>query len=397
MPNSYLNKILLEESQKFIEANKSLSAERIILKYHGKTDLPIKEISEQIEAQKKAVKKLPELSAYNLVYKKIPLEQCSSEYSAQYKSRVISGKRIIDLTGGLGIDSIYFARNFKEVTYCEMNEELAEIAEHNFSRIGIKNIKVLKGDSIELLKNYEDNYFDWVFADPARRNNEKRSVDIKYYSPNIPENLDLIFSKAENILLKLAPAFDINEALKLFKNMYEFSVLSYQNECKEVLVFLSKKNNEKVKSAVILDEEKYISGNINSDYKCEESEIKINEYLYEPNAAIRKAGLTDKIAFELNLKKLNRKSELLFSANLITDFIGRKFVVKHVELFNEKKIRKFLTSKKITKANISRSNFPMKPEEIKERLKLKDGGDIYLFFTKDINEKSIFILTEKIP
>jgi len=97
------------------------------------------------------------------------------------------------------------------------------------------------------------------------------------------------------------------------------------------------------------------------------------------------------------LKKLNRKSELLFSANLITDFIGRKFVVKHVELFNEKKIRKFLTSKKITKANISRSNFPLKPEEIKERLKLKDGGDFYLFFTKDINEKSIFILTEKIP
>lgn len=396
MPNSYLNKILLEESQKFIEANKSLSAERIILKYHGKTDLPIKEISEQIEAQKKAVKKLPELSAYNLVYKKIPLEQCSSEYSAQYKSRVISGKRIIDLTGGLGIDSIYFARNFKEVTYCEMNEELAEIAEHNFSRIGIKNIKVLKGDSIELLKNYEDNYFDWIFADPARRNNDKRSVDIKYYSPNIPENLDLIFSKTENILLKLAPAFDINEALNLFENLYEFSVLSNQNECKEVLIFLSKKRIEKIKSAVILDEEKYISGKINSNYKCEEAEIKINEYLYEPNAAIRKAGLTDKIAFELNLKKLNRKSELLFSANLITDFIGRKFVVKHVELFNEKKIRKFLTSKKITKANISRSNFPMKPEEINERLKLKDGGNIYLFFTKDMYEKLIFILTEKI-
>ena len=111
---------------------------------------------QKILAQKKAVKKLPELSAYNLVYKKIPLEQCSSEYSAQYKSRVISGKRIIDLTGGLGIDSIYFARKFKEVTYCEMNEELAEIAEHNFSRIGIKNIKITKGDSIELLKNYED-------------------------------------------------------------------------------------------------------------------------------------------------------------------------------------------------------------------------------------------------
>ena len=193
-----LKRLTQPEIQKFIDENKHLSAAKVVLKFSSNKELPVREIAEQIECINKAEKKLPELSKQNLLYKKISLEQASSELTAGYKSQKLRGKRIIDLTGGLGIDSIYFSKTFEEVIYCELNEELAEIAKYNFKTLGIKNIVVKKGDGIKILKEFDDNYFDWIFIDPSRRDKDKRSVDIKYYSPDVVENMKLFLQKSHN-------------------------------------------------------------------------------------------------------------------------------------------------------------------------------------------------------
>ncbi|MBU2494216.1 MAG: RsmD family RNA methyltransferase [Bacteroidetes bacterium] len=386
-----------EEAQKFIEKNKTLNSSEILLKKSA-SNLPLKEIAEQIDCLQKAEIKLPELNTYKLIYKKIPLEQSSSEQTARYKSKILKGNKIIDLTGGLGIDSIYFSKSFEEVVYCELNEELAAIAAHNFKTLKINNITVNNGDGIEILKKYKDEYFDWVFADPSRRDKDKRSVDIKYYSPDVVSNLDLFIQKSQNICLKLAPAFDLKEAERIFPKMNEFSVVSVKNECKEVLVYFNKKNERKIKSAVILNDNNepvIINNSINEKNNIKISLPEKDIYFYEPDAAIRKAGLTKHIADKYKLKFINRLSNYLISEKEIEDFPGRKFKILFTCQFNLKKVRQYLSREKIIKANITRSNFPDKPEIIKEKLKLKDGGDYYLFFTKDKNGKLIFINTSK--
>lgn len=396
--NNLLKKLNTPGIREFIKENKNLSAPEIVLKYSSDKNLPIKEIAEQIECVQKAEKKLPELSMYNLLYKKISLEQASSELTAKYKSQKLKGKRIIDLTGGLGIDSIYFSKTFEEVIYCEINEELAEIAEHNFKTLGIKNIVVKIGDGIKILNDFDDNYFEWIFVDPSRRDKDKRSADIKYYLPDVVTNLNLFFQKSQNICFKLAPAFDITEAERVFPNMNEFSVVSVKNECKEVLLFFNKGYERKIKSAVILNEENkpiVFESELSKSYKTEVSFPAKDMFFYEPDASIRKADLTKHIAEKYKLRFINPLSDYLISEKDIKDFPGRKLKILFVDFYNEKKTKQYLSKERINKANIARSNFPFKPENIKEKLKLKDGGDYYLFFTKNNNDKLVFINTIK--
>lgn len=401
MNSNLIDKLLDIQVQNFIETHQDDSIHELILKYNGKTELPIKEIAEQIQCRKKASRKLPGLSKYKLLYKKVSLEQASSELTASYKSSRMHGKRMIDLTGGLGIDSIYFSKKFEEVYYCELNEELADLATHNFNLLGIKNIKVIKGDSIDALERFKDDYFDWIYADPSRRNEQLRSVDIKYLKPDVVSNIDLFRQKSGRICFKLAPAFDLTEAYRLFPELDNFEVVSVNNECKEVLLFITEITPEKKQtiSAIILNQ----SGKTES-YRA----LKNNQYLvhlvspdngmyfYEPDVAIRKAGLTGLIAERQKLSFISNESIYLVSNENKMNFPGRKFLIESVFRYNPKEIMKYLDEKGIVSANIARSDFPNKPDEIKNTLKLKDGGQDYLFFTKDFEQNLLFIHTSKI-
>ena len=402
MKNSIINIITGKKVEEFIKTNSRLSTQEILLKYSGKSELPIKEIAEQIECRKKAEKKLPSLSKKNLIYKKISLEQSSSELTAEYKSSRVRGKHMIDLTGGLGIDSIYFSKIFDEVIFCEQSKELCEIAGHNFKTLGINNIQVKTGDGIEILKNYNDKHFDWIYADPSRRNLSKRSVDIKYYSPDVLENFELLKSKTKNLLLKLAPAFDITEAFNLFSELSEFSVVSVNNECKEVLLFFNFDKHHprlQIKSAAILNENaetQIFNTKIDDGIPRLLGNPDENFYFYEPDAAIRKAGLSNFIADKFKMKFINSISDYLISEETIRDFPGRKFKIVHTVFYNVKEIKKYLIQNGIAKTNIARSNFPFKPEELKQKLKLKDGGEDYLFLSKNPKDKLLFIHCRRI-
>lgn len=392
--------ILLDPNIKsIIDTYSNLNHHEFALKFSGRNDLPIKEIAEQIDCRIRANKKLPSLVNHDLIFKKRAIEQCSSELTAEFKSQKISGKRIIDITGGLGVDCIFFSKQFEEVHYCEIDEELCEIADYNFKKLGIKNITVHSGSGIDEINSFPDNYFDWCFADPSRRKDERRSVDINFLQPDVAANLDTLQSKSRNQFFKLAPAFDINEAVRIFPGINEFLIVSVDNEIKETLVIINKNLNSRNKSAVILKNTKkreIISSDLYANIQKNFKEIKNGMYFYDADRAIKKINLTALIAHQSNLNFINNLSDYLTADILIENFPGRKFKILHHGKFNEKKLKQYLKLEGIKSANAARSNFPFKPEAILNKLKLRQGGNEFFFFTKDLNDELIFIRVEKL-
>ena len=383
----------------FLE-NRENPSKELSLKLRNKNNIPHRAISEQVACYQKAKIKLPHLIDKYLLYDKIALEQASSEATAIFKTSLIFGKKIIDLTGGLGIDDIFFSTNFLKVTYCEINEVLTEIFAHNLKQLQIKNIEIVNFDSIEYLKNKKDSSFDWIYIDPSRRDANRRSVDLKYCTPNVFKNMPLFFQKSKNVMIKVAPAYDITEAARKFPNLTEIFVISVDGECKEVLLIL-KKNvfNAKIKSFAILLNSKSEHKQIISHVLFEKevnilSEIK--SYFYEPDCSIIKSDLVHFLAKDLNLSFINNNSPFLTNSKLLSSFPGRRFKIITLLIYNEKEIKKYLKTNGILKANVARRGFRLSVEEIRRVFKLKDGGDFYLFFTSDLNKQAIMIVTTKI-
>jgi len=383
----------------FLE-NRENPSKELSLKLRNKNNIPHRAISEQVACYQKAKIKLPHLIDKYLLYDKIALEQASSEATAIFKTSLIFGKKIIDLTGGLGIDDIFFSTNFLKVTYCEINEVLTEIFAHNLKQLQIKNIEIVNFDSIEYLKNKKDSSFDWIYIDPSRRDANRRSVDLKYCTPNVFKNMPLFFQKSKNVMIKVAPAYDITEAARKFPNLTEIFVISVDGECKEVLLIL-KKNvfNAKIKSFAILLNSKSEHKQIISHVLFEKevnilSEIK--SYFYEPDCSIIKSDLVHFLAKDLNLSFINNNSPFLTNSKLLSSFPGRRFKIITLLIYNEKEIKKYLKTNGILKANVARRGFRLSVEEIRRVFKLKDGGDLYLFFTSDLNKQAIMIVTTKI-
>ena len=207
-----------------------------------------KELAEQLEAKKKCKDKLPSwFNTPNIYYpNKLNIEQTSSEETAQYKASLVDGKTLLDLTGGLGVDSYFFSKKIDTVLHCEINEELSEIAQHNFAVLGQENIVCIPEDGIDFLKQ-TDKTFDWVFVDPSRRNGKIGKVFLfKDCIPNLPEHLPFLFKKTENILVKASPLLDIKQGVEELNFVKEIHVVAINNEVKELLFVLKQDYQDKV-------------------------------------------------------------------------------------------------------------------------------------------------------
>ncbi|MBI9072989.1 MAG: hypothetical protein JEY94_15415 [Melioribacteraceae bacterium] len=382
-----------------IEKYKNHDPAKLALELNKREGASSRVISEQILCGRKALKKLPKISESKLLYDNIALEQCSSEAAAIVKASLINGRKIIDLTGGLGIDDIKFSKSFEKVIYCEQNEVLAKMFEVNLKELEISNITIKNVNSIEYLKTVENNTFDWIYLDPARREGSKRSIDLDYCTPNIYENLDLFFRKSDNIMIKAAPAFDLTEAVKRFSNLTELIIVSVDNECKEVLLLLKKnksKTNVTIKTILIDGKnfaKKTFQKKLNDDIP--KKYLPVQKYFYEPDAGIIKSGLSSVAAKEFGLSFINDKCDFLTSEILMPDFPGRVFEVKNVVPFKDKLIKKYLSGLDIKKANVAKRGFRLSVSDIRKRLKIKEGGDDYLFFTSDIAGNQILIHSVK--
>ncbi len=387
-------KILNTDIQNFIINNLHEDPVKLILKGSSFFETSIKEIVEQIISKKKCKKKLPTWFQTNNIYypNKLNIEQTSSEVTAKYKASLIFGDSIIDLTGGFGVDCFALAEKFKEVTHCEINTELSEITAHNYQQLGIKNIKTIAQDGLVSLNKSKQKY-DWIYADPSRRNNEKEKVFLlEDCLPNIPKNLASLFQFTNNILLKTSPVLDISSAVFELNFVKEIHIVAVQNEVKEVLYLLKKNYTSRLqfKTINITKEKDQIF-----DFNLIDEEANYSfplKYLYEPNAAILKSGAFIEISVLLDIAKLHKHSHL-YTSNELIDFPGRRFKILKNISYNKKRLTKLIPS---NKANITIRNFPETVAQIRNKTGLKEGGDIYLFFTTDMGENRIVLICEKV-
>ena len=383
--------ILHKEVQDFITTNLNSDITKLILKGSPFNNISIQELSNQIISKQKSKNKLPNwFNTQNVYYPpKISIEQTSSEITANYKSNLVSGDTIIDITGGFGIDTFYFAKKFKNVIHSEINDELSKIVAHNYQQLKVNNIQTVASDGLEFLKNTNQK-FDCIYIDPSRRDDIKGKVFLlKDCLPNVPENIDFLFTKSANILIKNSPMLDITATINELKFVKEIHIIAVNNEVKELLFLLKKQYKGMVNvSTVNLLKDKnqefnFILKNI-SDLKYSLPQ----NFIYEPNAAILKSGGFNQITEQYNVGKLHQHSHLYTSEEIIENFPGRIFKIDAVFSYNKKQLKKELA---IDKANITTRNFPKTVAQIRKETKLKDGGNIYLFFTKNLDEKLIVL------
>lgn len=392
-----MNKAILNTIvQEFINNNLNSDITSMLLKGISFEGVTTREIIKQIEAKKKCKNKLPNWFSTEKIYypSKLNIEQTSSEITANYKAQLISGKSIIDITGGFGVDCYYFAKHFKNVIHCEVNEELSKIANHNYTQLNTNNISTHNVDVIEYLST-ESKRFDWIYADPSRRHNTKGKVFfLKDCLPNIPEYLETLFKNTNNILLKTSPLLDISTGIKELKCVKTIHIIAVNNDVKELLWIVEKGFNDSilVNTVNIKKENKeHFNFKLEDETKAEVKYSLPLTYLYEPNSAILKAGGFNVVSKQFSLYKLHKHSHL-YTNNILIDFPGRSFKIEKVIPFNNKAFKK----ENITKANITTRNFSETVQQIRGKFSIKDGGDYYLFFTTDINNERIVVITTKL-
>jgi len=389
-------RILDTEIQAFIDTNIGKSISKLALQKNPFQEVDWISILNQIEAKTKAKEKLPTwFSTKNIIYPiKISIEQTSSEKTAAYKASIISGESLIDLTGGFGVDDFYFAKKIKTVVHCEINPELSSLVKHNFEQLNVSNITCYAGDSLATLNTLNAKW-DWIYIDPSRRNDTKGKVFmLKDCLPNVPENIDFYFTHSNAVLIKTAPILDISAGLSELKHVKTINIVALENEVKELLWELHKdySGNINIKTVNILkDKTETFDFVLNENCKFPNLSLP-QKYLYEPNSAIMKSGGFDEVSSFYNLKKLHKHSHLYTSTALLS-FPGRVFEIQNTFPYNKTEMKSYLEK---SQANITTRNFPDSVETIRKKWKIKDGGNVYCFFTTDENNHKIVLICTKI-
>lgn len=404
------NLFLQEDIQQFIETHKDKEVTQTLLNLPKKyQDLRI-EIGNQIKSLQKSKQKLYLWHTTDKILfpPSLSIEQASSETTAEYKAHLLlqdgdnlKDKILVDLTGGMGVDSFYFSQKVGKVIYIEQNELLASLAKHNFEVLGAKNIEVICGDSEVFLEKakQEQKVFDWIYLDPARRDNVQKKVFLlEDCQPNMVEVWRRFKNTGKKWLLKTAPLLDIQLVLGRLEGVENVEVVALQNECKEVLYQLvSNESSIPVKeisiNAINLhgknSKEKKIDGLDFSSFKFslqEEEDIfidystenQVKSFLYEPNVAVLKAGAFKSISQKYKLYKFSTNTHLYTSDKLNDDFIGKIFEIKEIVSFSKKEVKRKFGKGSF---NVVTRNFPMSVKELRKQFQISEGKDEFLFFT----------------
>ena len=400
---------------------------------------------DQIRGRKMARVKLPRwASLEGIIYPPhISMEQCSSESTALYKAELaarllglpVSSSAsfsdfseeigFVDLTGGFGVDFSYIAARLGvKSMYVERLAHLCEAAKENFERLGLKNAIVKNGDGIEVLHSFLPKKDDaasaddslgiiydqplsllktrlglkLIFIDPARRDDAgNKVVSLKDCTPDVTVLQEEMLSKADYVIIKLSPMLDWHRAISELSHVREVHIISVNNECKELLLVLSARNmGGNLRIYCVNDAQSFVCDEMDmesSSVKIAPSTLEEMLYLYEPNASLMKAGCFGVLSDRYDARMLSKNSHLFVSQAPIEAFPGRSFRIIAVSSFNKKELKRHLSG--ITKANIATRNFPLSVAELRKRLKLKDGGETYIFATTLSDESHVLVITEK--
>jgi 16S rRNA G966 N2-methylase RsmD len=387
--------LLSKDVVSFIQQHKNMSVADLMLKMPA-FSIDSKWIAAQIEGWQKAMHKLPLwANTDGIIFPvRLSMEQCSSERTGLFKASLVRGSCMVDLTGGLGVDTFYISKSFKKAYYIEQQEELGEIATHNFSVLGQTNISTLIGNSAELLLTLGEK-IDLIYLDPARRKETQKVFKLSDCEPDITSLQDLYFSVSTHILIKTSPMLDITEAQKQLQGVKDIYIVSIDNECKEVLYLLEKDYVGKPNFICVHDYKKILqtlsfTAEAEQTHKAEFANP--DTFLYEPNPSILKAGGFNSVAQQHKVSKLQASSHLYTSNEIVREFPGRIFTIKHIIGYNKKEVQAIVPG---GKANIQTRNFPDSVENIRKKTGLKDGGNIFIFATTLQDASKVLIVCEK--
>ncbi len=371
-----------EESIDFIKDHINDDPAEIMLQSRKFPELPMRDIVVQIASRQKAKGKLPEwFGNYELILPpKQNLEQASSEITAKFKARFVQGDSLVDLTGGTGVDTCYLSRKMRSTVYVEPNEELCGVSKHNFEVLGV-NIEVQNSTAEDIL-NHNLVQSDWIFIDPSRRDDaQNRVYALEDCIPNVIVLEEQLLNSAKNVLIKASPMLDIKKTLQQFSSCYKVQIVAVDNEVKELLLYLRKDNDEEanIEAWNISDkrEEEQFYFKYSQEESCGFDIDGPQKYLYEPNAALMKAGAYKLIASKFGVQKLHPNTHLYTSDELIESFPGKKLVIKEVFSPAKKEIKKRVYNGTV---NVIVRNYPMGANEIKNKFGLKDGGEEFMIF-----------------
>ena len=394
------SEIMNAETKQFIIENLNAEVLRLALQ-SGRfplVDMPL--AIRQIAGKQKIKSKVPLF--YNtpdiLFPIQLSLEQSSSESTAKYKSGLCEGNILVDLTGGFGVDCCFMSEHFQQVSYVERQPELCELARHNFKLLKKNHVQIIQSETEKYLS--EMDRVDWIFIDPARRSSTgKKMVFLSDCEPDVSALSTQLLEKAKRVMIKLSPMMDISTAINDLPTTAEIHIISVENECKEVLLILEQNPPENIRVITInLGKNNEIQRFVYNLNEESASEVictsKMNKYLYEPNSSVMKSGAFKLIANHFSVNKLHTNTHLYTSTKLLLEFPGRIFEVVKLWGNSKQELKELLLIH--PKANISTRNYPLSVDELRKKLKIKDGGETYLFACTLANERKVIIECKKI-
>ena len=464
--------IMNDKTREFVAMHRDEDVRELALKAKRVDGLDLPLALDQIAGWQIASKKLPQwASCEGIVYPPhISMEQCSSQFTAQYKSEItqtllvpsatvharvsdsaesdmqtaksalhlsdsaesdtqeaktglrmsdsgesdtlVAKRAMVDLTGGFGVDFSYLARGFSQATYVERQRHLCELAEHNMAALGLDQARIVCGDGVEYLSQMDP--VDFIYLDPARRNEHgSRTYAIEDCTPNVLELRDLLLAKSRFTLVKLSPMLDWRKAVVDFDGaVREVHIVATGNECKELLLVLGRPVQANARDSVDgAGSYRRLAPHVfcvNDDQRIDYDSAKYTQglriggkplpdakrYLYEPNASIMKAGCFDLVEERFGVTQIGPSSHLFVSEQQIADFPGRGFAIEAVGSMNKKDTKRLLNGMK--QANIAVRNFPLTAPQLRKKLKLADGGTVYLFGTTMQGGGHVLLRTSKI-
>ena len=394
--------ILNEATRRFIAEHGSDDVRQLALRGCKDPEVDLAYALDQIAGRQTAREKLPSWAALDgIIYPPhLSMEQCSSERTARYKADIAGkGRLMVDLTGGFGVDFAWMAQGFERAVYVECQPQLCAISSENFRTLGLSHAEVVCADGTDYLESIAD--ADLIFVDPARRDiHGSRTYGIADCTPNVLELMPRLTGKMSRLLLKLSPMLDWRKAVSDIGNVSQVHIVSVDNECKELLLVVTTGGGRDCKSPptggrglqIPSSGCRVVCVNLLTDGRQQRFEFDATEsvpsplterpcerFLFEPNASVMKAGCFGLLAGRYSVSYLDANSHLYVSDHDVADFPGRRFAIERKSTMNKREMKAALSG--IERANIAVRNFPMTVADLRKRLRLKDGGDCYIFAT----------------
>ena len=399
-----LTKQNLEKVQIFAREHRQDDVRRLALQAAKYPDMDFSFALHQIKGWQVACKKLPSWAAHEqLLYpQQLSMEQCSSEQTARYKQQLVqrlcgqtqNEGTLVDLTGGLGVDFSFMAQGFRQAYYVEQQVELCALAKHNFPLLGLSSAQIICGDGTTFLQSMADQAMV-IFLDPARRDaTGSKTYAIEDCTPDVALLSDELVNKAQWVVVKLSPMLDWHAAVAQLKHVCEVHIVGVGGECKELLLVMQQHSDRQPLQLYAVNDGKVFTCSAEeAQQRTPLLQTSTFDYLFEPHASLMKAGCFGALSARYGVKGLATNTHLFAAMMLVNDFPGRQFRVLAVTPFSKKSLKSALHG--IEKANLAVRNFPLSVVELRKRLKLKEGGEHYLFATT-IGTMHALIICKKI-